>query len=265
MSLRRTWMATRLWLRDLRRRPLLLILLVITPVFFITRAIAATEPIPRVIGLPGGGTALSTMRDIHGATMATITVAFLGGLVGVFIMQAAKQADRRLVLAGFRGVETVASRFLVLLGATALITTISLLVTAKDFTPQSWLGFAVGTTTIAVTYASIGALAGALLGRVGATYLVLFLAMLDLGVVQNPMFGNGRPPAWAVALPGYPGMRVVIAAAFAHHNSIPGVELIGALAWAVAVSIAVVAILGVALQRTRRTTAASRRRMIRST
>lgn len=255
MTLGRTGTAMRFWLRDLRRRPLLLILLVITPVFFITRAIAATEPIPRAVGLPGGGTALSTMRDIHGATMAAITVAFLAGLVGVFIMEAAKQADRRLVLAGFRGVETAASRFLVLLGATALVTAVSLLVTAKDFTPQSWLGFAAGTATFAVTYAGIGALAGVLVGRVGATYLVLFLSMLDLGVVQNPMFGSGRPPTWAVVLPGYPGTRVVIAAAFARHDTIPTLELAGALIWVGAVSIAVVAILGIALQRPRRTSA----------
>jgi len=249
-------MATRYWLRDLRRRPLLLILLVITPVFFITRAIAATLPIPRVVGLPGGGTVLSTMREVHGATMAAITVAFLSGLVGVFIMQAAHEADRRLVLAGFRGVETVASRLLVLVGAAALATAVALVVTARDFTPQSWLGFVAGTAMIAFTYAGIGALAGALLGRVGATFLLLFLSMTDLGVAQNPMFGSGRPPGWAVVLPGYPGMRVVIAAAFAHHHPIPTLELVGALVWVVVVMIVVVAILGVALQQARRTSAA---------
>jgi len=251
----RTWIAARAWLRDLRRRPLLLVLLVITPVFFITRAIAATEPLPRSVGLPGGGTALSTMRDIHGATMATITVAFLAGLVGVFIMQAAKQADQRLVLAGFGGVEIVASRLIVLLGATALATIVALLVTAKDFTPQSWLAFIVGTAAIGVTYAGIGALAGALLGRVGATYLLLFLSMIDLGVVQSPMFGTGRPPGWAVVLPGYPGMRIVIAGAFAHHNTLPTLEVIGALAWAALMMIGVVTILGTAMQRPGRTAA----------
>jgi len=249
MNIRRTSQAARSWTRDLWRRPLLLILLIVTPVFFISRAIAATETIPRAVGLPSGGSALSTMRDIHGATMAAITVAFLGAIVGVFIMQSARQADRRLVLAGFGGVETVASRVLVLLGATAIATTVSLLVTAKDFTPHSWLGFAIGTTAIAITYAGIGALAGALLGRVGATYLVLFLSMIDIGVVQNPMFGSGRPPAWAVVLPGYSGMRVVIAAAFARHSTIPTLELIGALAWIVLVTAAVIALLSVTLQR----------------
>lgn len=252
MRVDRTWAATRLWLRDLRRRPLLLILLVVTPVFFITRAIAATQPIPREVGLPGGGAALSTMRDIHGATMAAITVAFLSGLVGVFIMQAAKQADRRLVLAGFRGLEAVASRFVVLLTATGIITAVSLFVTVRDFEPRSFVGFAVGTTLVAVTYAAIGALAGSLLGRVGATYFVLFLAMTDLGIAQNPMFGTGRPPGWALALPGYPGMRVVIAASFASHNSVPTIEFIGALAWVVILGVVVIAILGWSLQRPRR-------------
>lgn len=251
MRLDCTWAATRLWLCDLRRRPLLLILLVVTPVFFITRAIAATEPIPRAVGLPGGGAALSTMREIHGATMAAITVAFLSGLVGVFIMQSAKQADRRLVLAGYRGLEAVTSRFLVLLTATGVITAVSLLVTERDFDPRSLVGFAVATALIGVTYAGIGALAGSLLGRVGATYLILFLAMIDLGVVQSPMFGSGRPPDWAITLPGYPAMRVVIAASFAHHNPVPAFELLVAFAWAAIVSAVVVVILSRSLQRPR--------------
>lgn len=232
----RIWLATRMDMHDFRRRPLLLVLLIVTPVVFISRAIALTQRIPRAIGLPGGGTALTTMRDVHGAVMAAITVAFLGGLIGVFTMQAAKQADRRLVLAGFRGVETVVARLIVLFAATIFALVIALLVTARDYTPESWLWFALGTATIAITYAGIGALAGTLLGRVGATYLLLFLAMLDLGVIQNPMFGNGTPPAWAVVLPGYPGIRVVIAAGFSHASRAPSPELGGAFLWAIGVT-----------------------------
>ena len=236
----RIWLAVRMDMHDLRRRPLLLVLLVVTPLVFITRAISLTERIPRSIGLPGGGTTITTMRDIHGAVMAAITVAFLGGLIGVFTMQAAKQADRRLVLAGFRGVETVLARLVVLFLATGVALVLALVVTARDFTPQSWLWFALGTATIAITYAGIGALAGTLLGRVGATYLLLFLAMLDLGVVQNPMFGNGSPPGWAVILPGYPGVRVVIAAGFSHASRVPSPELGGAFLWAIGVTLVAV-------------------------
>jgi len=94
-------------LREQQRRPLIAILIVALPFFFITRAIASTEAIPRAIGLPGGGTALTTMRDIHGANMAAITVAFLGGVLGVFALRReALIFDRRLVVAGFRPYET---------------------------------------------------------------------------------------------------------------------------------------------------------------
>jgi hypothetical protein len=71
----RVVVATRLGYREQARRPLLLVLLVGLPFFFITRAIAQTEQLPRSIGIPGGGEVLTNMRDIHGADMAAITVA----------------------------------------------------------------------------------------------------------------------------------------------------------------------------------------------
>jgi hypothetical protein len=108
--------ATRLGFREQARRPLVLILLVALPFFFITRSIAATDADPRRIGLPGGGAILTNMRDLHGASMAMITVAFLAGLAGSFIMRSARAGDRRLVVAGFRPVEAVAPRLLVLDG-----------------------------------------------------------------------------------------------------------------------------------------------------
>ena len=110
--------ATRLGFREQARRPLLLVLLVVLPFFFITRAIARTEPTPRRIGLPGGGDVLTTMKDVHGASMATITVAFLAALCGAFIMRSAQSADRRLVVAGFRPIEAVLPRLAVLATAT---------------------------------------------------------------------------------------------------------------------------------------------------
>jgi hypothetical protein len=234
----RVVLATRLALRDQLRRPLLLVLLVGLPFFFITRAIAATEATPRIIGLPGGAEVLTTMRNIHGANMAAITVAFLAGLCGVFLMQAAQAADRRLVVAGFRPLEAVAPRAIVLTLLTLLVVATSLAVTALSFTPRAWLWFGVADLAIGLTYGSLGALAGACLGRLGATYLILFAAMLDLGIVQNPMFGSGVPETWAHFLPGYGAARVMIDGAFSAQFH-AGPELALAIAWA---SVAVAAL-----------------------
>lgn len=241
----RVALATRLALRDQLRRPLLLVLLVGLPFFFITRAIAATEPKPRLIGLPGGVDVLTTMRDIHGANMGAITVAFLAGLCGVFLMQAALDADRRLVVAGFRPFEAVAPRAIVLVLLTLLIVGVSAAVTALSFTPRAWVWFAVADLAIGLTYGSLGALAGAALGRLGATYLILFAAMLDLGIAQNPMFGSGVPATWAHFLPGYGAGRVLIDGSFSAQFH-AGPELALAIAW----SIAAMAALAYTLRRT---------------
>jgi len=235
--------ATRLGFREQARRPLLLVLLVGLPFFFITRSIAATETLPRTLGLPGGGEVLTNMRDIHGAMMAAITVAFLVGLVGVFVTQSVRQADRRLVLAGFTPVQALAPRLLVLLAAAGLVLVVSLAVTALSFTPQTWWAFAAGTLLIGITYGLLGALAGAAVGRLGATHLMLFGAMLDLGIVQNPMFGSGHPPDWAIGLPGYGPGRLIVDGAFSDTFHAGG-ALALSIAWVLALAVAVSVVLG---------------------
>ena len=142
------------------------------------------------------------MKDVHGASMVTITVAFLAALCGAFIMRSAQSADRRLVVAGFRPMEAVVPRLTVLAAATSLLLAVSLAVTALSFTPASWPAFIVGNLLVGLTYTCIGALAGALLGQLGATYLVLFLAMLGIGIEQNPMFGDRTPGRARVRVPG---------------------------------------------------------------
>lgn len=234
--------ASRMGFREQVRRPLLLVLLVVVPFFFITKAISATQRLPRVIGLPAGAQVLTNMRDIHGAVMAAITVSFLAGLVGVFVMQSVRQADRRLVVAGFRPVEVLVPRLLVLSAATAFVLAVSLAVTALSFAPNGWLAFSIGNLLAGFIYAMLGALAGAVLSPLGATYLMLFGAMLDLGIVQNPMFGTGVPPAWGALLPGYGPGRIIIGAAFS--DRFAWSELALSLGWALALAVVVLIVLG---------------------
>lgn len=233
----RVLLATRLGFREQARRPLLLVLLVVLPFFFITRAIARTEETPRRIGLPGGEEVMTTMRDLHGASMASITIALIAGLVGIFVMRSARAADRRLVVAGFRPVEAVIPRMAVLAAATALAVVVSLAVTALGFQPGSWLAFTIGNLLIGLTYACLGALAGVALGPLGATYAVLFAAMLGIGILQNPMFGDGTPGGLAYLMPDYGGGRLIIDGAFS--SGIGAWGALGlALAWLLVLALA---------------------------
>ncbi len=217
-------------------------LLVVVPFFFITRAIARTVPQPRLIPLPGGDVIASNMQEIHGANMVAITVAFLAGLCGLFIMQSAREADRRLVVAGFRAVEAIVPRLAEIGAATAVVLVVSLSVTAISFTPDLWLPFIAANLLIGLTYGAIGALVGVALGRLGGTSFMLFLPMVDLGIAQNPMFGDAAPDGWAHVLPGYGAGRVLVDGAFSTEFQAGG-ELLLAIGWAMAALFVVTAVL----------------------
>jgi hypothetical protein len=234
--------ATAMALRDQRRRPLLLILLIVLPAYVIARSIAITEATPQRVGLPGGEVITSTMKDIHGAVMAGNVIAFVCGLVGVFVMQSALQGDRRLVVAGFSMGEASTAGLVVVAAATALVVTVSALVTALYFDPGAWTPFIGGLALIGLIYAALGALAGAVLDKLAATYLMLFLAMTDLGIVQNPMFGDGNPDGWAVVLPGYGPNQIMVEGAFSTSFQ-AGAELLLSLAWVGALTAAVLLVL----------------------
>ena len=239
--LARTQTATTMAFRDQRRRPLLLILLVIVPAYVITRSIAETQATPRRIGLPDGASVMTTMKDLHGAGMGGFAIAFATALLGVFVMQSALQGDRRLVVAGYRPGETVIARLAVLLAATALVVAVSAVVTALNFTPASWPPLIAALVLLGLIYGAIGALAGAVLDKLAATYLMLFIAITDVGLVQSPMFRETPGPA-AVLLPGYGPSRVMYDGAFspAFHGT---AELLLSLGWLAALGVAVYVVL----------------------
>src|SRR5262245_41606747 len=233
--------ATSMAYRDQRRRPLVLILLVLLPAYVITKSVAETLGTPRQIGLPEGVWVTTTMKDLHGAGMGGMVVAFAAALLGVFVMQSALQGDRRLVVAGCRPGETVVARLFVLLAATTLVVTVSAVVTALNFTPASWIPLLAALVLIGLIYGALGALAGALLDKLAATYLMLFLVLTDIGVVQNPMFREA-PGGGAVILPGYGPSRMMYDGAFSQSFHAVG-ELLLSLGWLAALGIAVYVVL----------------------
>lgn len=237
----RTRTATSMAFRDQLRRPLVLILLILLPAYVITKSVAETLGTPRRIGLPDGVWVTTTMKDLHGAGMGGVVIAFAAALLGVFVMQSALQGDRRLVVAGYRPGETVVARLLVLLAATALVVTVSALVTALNFTPASWAPLITALVLLGLIYAALGALAGAALDKLAATYLMLFLVMTDLGVVQSPMFRE-TPGSGAVLLPGYGPSRVMYNGAFSQSFHATG-ELLLALGWLAALGVGVFLVL----------------------
>ncbi len=238
----RTRTATVMAFRDQRRRPLVLILVVVVPAAVILWSVAITQSTPRLIDLPGGVHVTTTMKELHGPEMALFTVAFVAALIGVFVMQSALQGDRRLVAAGYLPREALLARLTVLFTATTAVVAIAALVTALSFTPASWPPVIVALLLAGLTYAAIGALAGAVLDKLAATYLILFLVMTDIGVVQDPMF-HAAPGRFAALLPSYGPTRALFDGAYAPGFHAAGQLLLGA-GWLIALGAAIFVLLG---------------------
>jgi hypothetical protein len=245
MVWRRTATATAMAFRDQLRRPLVPILLVVVPAFIVIWSVAITQPESRRIELAGGVWVTTTMKALHGPEMAKFTVAFVAALVGVFVMRAALQGDRRLVVAGLRAREVIAARLVVLLTATTVAVIVAAAAIGLNFSPASWLAVVGALVLTGVIYAGIGSLVGVLLDKLAATYLILFVVAADLSVVQTPMFhaSSGR---FAALLPGYGPTRVMLDGAFAPSFK-AGLPLLIALAWAVALNLAAYVVLRHAL------------------
>jgi hypothetical protein len=223
--------------REYRRNLALWVLLVVLPLSFITLSIACTPDEPAPVELVNAGrrtVALLSMVDVHGALLGAITVAFLAGLAGLFVVLGSAQADRRLVLAGYRPSEVLAARLGVIVFAAVLVSAVSLLVTAFSFQAQVWSTFGLATVAVAVTYAMIGVLLGPMVGRVGGLYLMFLLPFLDVGLAQNVMFG-AAPPSWAAWMPAHGAVRVLIDGAFTSTFDEAG-GLLLATAWIVGLS-----------------------------
>ncbi len=221
-------------LRDYRRNVILWVLLLLLPIAFITLSFYVTpaKPVPVEL-LENGITKMKiiTLDKIHGAIMVPITLAFLAGLSGLFIVQGSMEADARLVLAGFRPFEILFSRIGTIVMAALLTTVVSIGITAINFTPENWGWFIGGNLLVAFTYGMIGVLIGVIFGRIGGLYMMFLLPFIDVGIAQNIMFSIS-PPKWGSVLPSRGGVRILVDAAFTKEFDYPG-SLILALVWLV--------------------------------
>jgi hypothetical protein len=219
------------------------VLLILLPVFIISLSFYVTPNDPTPVELTEGGQAsvqILSMIDVHGAIMVPITIAFLSGLTGLFVIQGSLQADARLALAGFRPWEILSARLGVISLAAIITTAVSLVVTAVDFTPVNFKWFLTGNLLIALTYGMIGVITGSIFGRLGGLYLMFLLPFIDVGIAQNIMF-SAAPPKWGVALPGRGGVDILVDGAFTSSFDRPG-SVATALLWLtvlVAVAVAV--------------------------
>ncbi|AEV73408.1 MULTISPECIES: ABC transporter permease [Mycolicibacterium] len=224
--------ALRFGLVDLRRNPVLLVLLVIVPVLFVLLAKITTPARNLLLTVTEDGasrTASFWFPEVHAGTMAPIAIAGLAALAGMFVVIDAAAGDGRLRLAGYRTRVVVAARLGVVAVAVVVISVAALAMTATVFDAAQWAGYAGANLLLGMTYALVGVIIGPLFGRVAGVFIAFLVPFLDLGIAQSPML-RPVPEEWANLLPGYGWTKVLFDTGLTAHFDQTG-PLLAGLAW----------------------------------
>lgn len=179
--------ALEMGLREYARTPVLIALLVFLPAYFvgIFVYVLPTSEVP--ITVPGSGrTAVATV-EAYGVLLVPMMGALIGGLAGLFVMLTAREADGRLVVAGYRPVQLVLARYALIAVAGLVAIAVSLAVLSVEFVPDRIGWIVAASLLVALTYGALGILSGLVVSRLAGVYAMLMLPMIDVFFFQNPM------------------------------------------------------------------------------
>lgn len=218
----RVGFALRASLVEYRRTPVLVALLGFLPAYLVGVFAVVAPDTPAAVRTAAGTVRVPLSAAVPAFT-APMATALVAGVAGLFVLRSSAGADGRLVLAGYRPWQVVVARLGVLAVVAALATAVAVAVALWEFDPRSLPAFAAGTFAAALAYGTVGAVAGLFLGRLGGVYLVLFGALVDLFLFQNPLATDA--PDVARFLPGHYPMAVATDAAFS--GDVQSADLVG--------------------------------------
>ena len=211
----RIWVAGTISGRELRRDPVFVGLLVVLPAYFVGvwGLVLPADPILiEVAGDDGTVSVATNFVALMTALVAPVTGALVVGIAALFLVQRSRPIDGRLQAAGYRGPELLVARFGLLAAVTALVVAVTAAVALLQFTPEHLAWFVLALVLTAAIYGAIGVLAGLFLGRMAGVYLLLFVPMIDVLLVQLPL---GESHWWAPYLPGHHPAALALSASFA--------------------------------------------------
>jgi len=226
-----TVLFVRRFLADYARNPVNLLVLVLVPVVFVVVAAGSMADAARLLGGAGGGPAVETAT-------AGWAAGFLAGIAMYFQVSAARDTDRRLVIAGLPGARLVAARLLAGLALALLASTAALVALALRTGIDQPVRVLTGTLMFAVIYLAIGAVVGATVRNpVNGTVLILFVWILD--VFFGPTLSAADKPGTRILPTHFVSLWMVDLPS--GHGGRPG-DLGWALAWAIGAAVVAFAV-----------------------
>jgi ABC-2 type transport system permease protein len=213
----RVGVAWQMGLREYRRTTVLLEILIAAPADVIVLLTLVVPTVKSTFQIASGATVTASYAGAVGSLMTPVAGAIIGGITGLFVMQTTHEIDERLVVSGYRPYQVILARLGMLGSIGVFVTVVSLGallgmgVLVTEFFPAKLGWFALATLLAVLVYGMVGVLAGSVLDTLLGIYLLLFVPMIDLALLQNPLAHNR--PAAATYLPGHFPMQLAIDAA----------------------------------------------------
>jgi hypothetical protein len=214
--------------RELARRRLVLVLALCLPaaLFAVAFAVESNQLATVVLGAAPERARLVEELDLSLLFISIAAAGLISAFFAASLIQRQLDANRRLVLCGFRAAELGTARLVVLLGiiaATALYICVALvfltrieLFTSPRFPAGVLLGIAVG----AFVHGCYGLLVGTLFRHeLESIFAILVLINIDAGWLQNPIYYRNAQSKWLIeALPAhYPSQIAYLSALTSEH------------------------------------------------
>ena len=203
---------------DLTRKRLVLALALAVPAIFFAVVFATTGDrlVPITLAAADGRV---TVVEERRQSLLFISIAATGLISAFFassLIQRQLDANRRLVLCGYRAAELIAARLAVLLGIIATTALYTWLALGLFSSPRFPVGVLLGLTVGAFVYGCYGLLVGTLFRReLESIFAILVLVNIDAGWLQNPIYYQNAGSKWLIeALPAHYPSQVAYLSAF---------------------------------------------------
>jgi hypothetical protein len=222
MKLLRTWTIIEMTLLQLFRRQITLILLIVIPtVFFLVVYYTTTD---RVVPFKLATVSETTMIEVSERSESLVfigvaAVGFLASFLALNLVQKNAIVHRRMVLCGYRSWEIFAALFFVLLIMVSLLAIYVSTALNLFFDLNNAYGVFLGMFAAGMVYGSYGLLSGIIIrGELEGILLIVLLANIDAGWLQNPLFYEGAQNKEFIRyLPAWFPSQVSLTAAFTDH------------------------------------------------
>ncbi len=230
MKWKHIWSIMEITLLQLIRRRITLVLLLVIPslFFWVVDFTTSTRITPFKLATVSEKTYIEVpARDESLIFIGVAAVGFLASFLGLNLVQKNAEVHRRMVLTGYRSWEIFIALFTVLLFTVGLLAIYVGTALHLFFTPHNLAGTLLGIFSAGMVYGSYGILSGVLIrGELEGMLLIVLLANIDAGWLQNPLFYDGAQHQEFIRyLPAWFPSQATLTAAFTSHSFVKSLGL----------------------------------------